>query len=97
MIALSRREKIYIGVFVLTLIWGIWNFRGQIGSTEAPRPQKPATATQGPSTATPGTRPAPAGSMIRKGTLPVDTTRFVPPPWGTDPFHRTWRGSGALG
>lgn len=89
---LSRREKLFVGIFVVALIWGIWNYREMFfesGKTATPKPVAaltPATVPPAPAATTTGiiadTKPA-KGPQTSK---PVPTYA-----WDRNPFHRDWR------
>jgi len=83
---LSTREKTYVLVFVLALIWGGWNYRHLLDNKVEPPlsglssvNSRTSVALQGP---------------VTTATNPenVRDLDFEPAPWSDDPFHRTWRG-----
>jgi hypothetical protein len=84
---LSRREQIYMGVFVVALLWGLWNFRGSFGVPTASAPARRTVSAAAPA-GTPHADGSPAGLQ------PAVVRRLADaqlPPWGRDPFHRQWR------
>lgn len=86
---LSSREKIYMGIFAVTLVWGVWNFqdtifgepeKGKATTSVTPQPALPAAAT---------------GNILRAG-ISADQA-YTPPEWNSDPFHRQWRNAQTRG
>lgn len=82
--ALTGRERFFVGVFVVALIWGGWNYRHLFRSDTPPaaesiqpaRPSAPAAQQQ----------PVAANSApALHAELPAV------PAWGPDPFQRPWR------
>ena len=89
--SLSRREQIYVGIFAVALLWGLWNFRTSLGfgpsSTSAPK----AASTTVPAAPQAGTTASPA--VVRKaGSSGV----YRAPDWGSDPMHRRWRSTNTV-
>ena len=84
---LTRREKVYVGVFVVALLWGLWNFRGYFGgpekSAQAPPPRPAAAAVMPEAHLPPVSVPATAAD--------APTPDHTPPDWGPNPFYRPWR------
>lgn len=94
--SLSRREQIYLGVFALALLWGIWNFRASLGFGPSTTPAA-ATQTGAPPPAATATAPA-AGTtaspaVVRKA---GSSGAYSAPDWGSDPMHRRWRSTNTV-
>jgi len=85
--ALSRREKVYVGVFAVALLWGLWNFRGYFGggnkSAQAPPPRPAAAAVVPEAHLPPVSAPA--------TTTDAPAPDYTAPDWGPNPFYRPWR------
>jgi hypothetical protein len=85
---LSGRERLYIGIFGVALLWGGWSYRhllaGKDATPAAPRPQAAVVAVAVPESAAPQ-----RARLVAK----TDSTVIVKPvpPWSTDPFTRSWR------
>jgi hypothetical protein len=82
---LSQREKIYMGVFAVALVWGIWNFRGLFtGKPDTPQGgNRPAAVAAAPAAVTP--------TQVTKPPVPA-VAPTAPQEWPADPFNRPWRG-----
>jgi hypothetical protein len=84
---LSGRERLYIGVFGVALLWGGWNYRhlftSQDAAPPATRPQAAVALEARPETV------APRARLVAK--TDSGTTIQPVPPWSADPFHRSWR------
>jgi hypothetical protein len=83
--SLSTREKIYVGILILALFWGAWNYRHVF---------------MGPPASTHGQEPTVSVAAVTVSERIMNSTRFDSgsqrvPDWGPDPFHRSWRGSNA--
>jgi hypothetical protein len=85
---LSGRERLYIGVFGVALLWGGWNYRHLFSSQTATptvmRPQAAVAVEARPEAALP-----PRARLVAK----TDSGTVVQPvpPWSADPFYRSWR------
>lgn len=77
----TRREQVFGLIFVLSLVWGAWNYRHLFTSktTSAPDASQSAASTTAVTTPAVETERRPA------------TAEKTPTPWGTDPFNRPWR------
>ena len=82
----GQREKMYVGIFAVTLVWGVWNFRGVFINEEPastqPGAAAPAAARSAVAVTTPVTVQAAGFSLAHP---------YVAPRWNADPFHRNWR------
>jgi hypothetical protein len=85
---LSSRERLYIGIFGVALLWGGWNYRHLFTSEDAappaPRPQAAVVAQTTPKTVAPQRARLVARTDSGAAVQPV-------PPWSKDPFYRSWR------
>ena len=80
---LSTRERLYLGVFVVALIWGGWNYRHLVFKPPPPERSKVVTASD-------AATPAPRVQVVSAVVMAV--ADYDPPRWDGDPFYRTWRG-----
>lgn len=80
---LSSREKLYLGIFAVTLVWGVWNFKDSLFGESAKDESTPA--------ATPQPVVAEATPADIQRALLVPDFAYTPPEWNRDPFHRKWR------
>jgi hypothetical protein len=92
---LSRREQVYLGIFVAALAWGLWNFRDRSASesgSAAADGARPAVAQNRPVPASLSADASPEGQVGARNTSSgsVAGERALPS-WGPDPFHRGWR------
>ena len=78
---LSTRERLYLGIFVVALIWGAWNYRHLLFKPSPPEMAK-VVNTSDAATPAPHVRVVPATAVAD----------FDSPKWDDDPFHRGWRG-----
>ena len=77
----SRREQVFGLIFLVSLVWGVWNYRHLLTAKDFAA----QTASQ---SATPASVAAPAASEV----LPAsETPETVHASWGSDPFNRPWR------
>ena len=83
---LSTREKTYVLVFVLTFIWGGWNYRHLLDDKGEPPLSGLSSVNSQTSVALQG--------PVTTSTSPhnVRDLDFQAAPWSNDPFHRAWRG-----
>jgi len=81
--SLSSREKLYLGIFAVTLVWGVWNFRDTLFGDSAKVESTPAA------TSPPAAALAPPLNIQVAGFIPDQT--YAVPEWDRDPFHRKWR------
>jgi hypothetical protein len=87
---LSNREKTYVLVFVVTLIWGGWHYRHLLDEKSEPPLSELLTVDSQAGTATQKPATTAAGATI------IRQDPFQAAPWSGDPFHRTWRGVKAV-
>ena len=80
---LSSREKLYLGIFAVTLVWGVWNFKDTLFGDSAKVESTPAATPQ------PVVAEATPAVIQRAGLIP--DIAYTPPEWNRDPFHRKWR------
>ena len=78
----TTREWSFGLVFVVTLAWGVWNYRHLFGRSESAQLQPEA------STAGLQTVDSQGSATTASLAVPAYTSR---PEWGLDPFHRPWR------
>ena len=78
---LSAREKLFAGIFLVALAWGIWNYRHLFSSgTPSPVGQDSISAAVGPD-----------APVVNTATMATAETDFEAPDWGVDPFYPAWR------
>jgi hypothetical protein len=87
---LSKREKTYVVIFALALVFGGWNYRHLfLGADE--KPTAKATPAASPAVSTAAQTKAIA---VRPAVARDDD--FEAPSWSGDPFQRSWRGAAAV-
>ena len=77
---LTGRERLYLGIFIVALIWGVYNYRHVIFQADTATPATPAATVA-------ATTPEQAVPVVTRAAI-VD---YTPPEWLADPFHRDWR------
>ena len=83
---LSTRERAYMIVFAVALVWGGWNYRHLFKSDD-----KAAPGTIAPVAAQTAVAPEPVAPIRVRAAVARDEA-YLAPPWSGDPFQRDWRG-----
>lgn len=76
----SRRESIFGAIFVVTLVWGLWNYRHLFTALV------PTAATSAQPSATSAVKTLAVTQTESPLSRPTSEAG-----WGSDPFNRPWR------